>query len=144
MKCKNLVSIPHRFSNDTLSLLAFASTSFILTCSFSSNIFFSCTFSMDFLENTPRNMCVCPHNNQRNYDYCWTNWDFLMKLVNIRCRRCICFSTVCMRAKRCIDQEKIDKEINNLIWTYIWYPSKVWTSFKFRILCWKATAFPIS
>ena len=144
MKCKNLVSIPHRFSNDTLSLLAFASTSFILTCSFSSNIFFSCTSSMDFPENTPWNMCVCPHKNQWNYEYWWTNWDFLMKLINIRCRRCICFSTVCMRARRCIDQEKIDKEINNQIWTYIWYPSKVWTSFKFRILCWKATAFPIS
>ncbi|XP_030942173.1 plasma membrane ATPase 2-like isoform X2 [Quercus lobata] len=37
-----------------------------------------------------------------------------MKLVNIRCSRCICFSTVCMSARRCIDQGKIDKDINNL------------------------------
>ncbi|XP_050246681.1 lysine--tRNA ligase-like [Quercus robur] len=35
-----------------------------------------------------------------------------MKLVNIRCRRCICFSTVCMSARTCIDQGKIDKDIN--------------------------------
>ncbi|XP_030942172.1 plasma membrane ATPase 2-like isoform X1 [Quercus lobata] len=37
-----------------------------------------------------------------------------MKLVNIRCSRCICFSTVCMSARRCIDQGKIDKDINNI------------------------------